>query len=433
MNFKSISDKIDKIDTFEKSGKVKAVKGLIIEAVGIDVFLGEVCKIKLNDGSMIMAEVIGFEHDSVFLMTYEELSGIGPNNLVIPTGKELQIEVSNDMLGHVFNGIGKPISDYQPTMDRKLISTNNQPPNALKRKLITDVMSTGVKAIDAFLTVGVGQRMGIFAGSGVGKSTMIGMVVRNCDADINILALVGERGRELREFIERDLGEEGMKRSIVVVATSDESPLMRIKASFVATSIAEHFRDQGYNVNLFMDSVTRLALAQRELGLSLGEPPTTRGFTPSVFALLPKLLERSGMSDKGAITAFYTVLVEGDDMNEPIVDTVRGILDGHIILSRRLAERNQYPAIDVGLSVSRLFPHITSEQAQALASRFRDLYATYLESEDLISIGAYQPGSNPHLDEAVNLIDSMREYLKQGINAKISYEDAINLLNKLLK
>lgn len=430
-SFKKVIDKLDTIDTYQKTGKVKGVKGLIIEAVGIDVSLGEVCEIRRSDNSVVMSEVIGFDDNRVYLMTYDDLGGIGPDNTVIPTKKTLSIKCSDDMLGNVFNGIGKPIIDTNQIISGETQSINNKPPHPLSRQMIEDVMSTGVKAIDAFLTVGVGQRVGIFAGSGVGKSTLIGMVVRNCQADINVIALIGERGREVKEFIERDLGPEGMKKSIVIVATGDESPLMRIKASFVATTIAEYFRDKGLKVNLFMDSVTRLALAQRELGLSLGEPPTTKGFTPSVFSLLPKLLERTGMSDKGAITSFYTVLVEGDDMNEPIVDAVRGILDGHIVLSRRLAEKNHYPAIEIGKSVSRLFNHITIKEHRTLTSKFRELYSTYLESEDLINIGAYQKGNNPKLDQAVSNIDKMNKFLVQDVDDVITFDETIMALQNL--
>lgn len=425
----SAKDNLSTLENVTRVGKVKTIKGPIVQVVGLDVFINEVCIIKRADGVEIKGEVIGFEDNIISVMTYEDLSLVGPNSEVYATGRELEIKVSDSLIGKVLNGVGEPISGKKIN-DGKFVPINGKPPHPLSRPIIKDVMVTGVKAVDSLITIGVGQRIGIFAGSGVGKSTLIGMMVRNTDADINVVCLIGERGREVNEFLERDLGPEGMKKSVVIVATSDEPSLIRIKSSFVATTIAEYFRDQGKSVNLFMDSVTRLALAQRELGLSLGEPPTTKGFTPSVFSVLPKLLERSGTSSNGSITAFYTVLVEGDDMNEPVVDTVRGILDGHISLKRYLAEQNHYPAIDIGASVSRLFTTIASEQHKYAAGRFREIFSTYLKNEDLISIGAYKKGSNPEIDYAIEKYPEMITFLKQNMFENFEFDETVKLLSQ---
>ncbi|MGE5422100.1 MAG: FliI/YscN family ATPase, partial [Ignavibacteriales bacterium] len=354
--------------------------------------------------------------------------GIGPGSEISSTGKKLSVHVGENLVGRVLNGLGQPMDGKGPLMTGESYPVMNLPPNPLSRRRIQEPLSVGIKAIDGLVTLGKGQRIGIFAGSGVGKSTVMGMISRNTSADINVIALIGERGREVREFLERDLGEEGLKRSVVVVATSDQPALVRIKGAFVATSIAEYFRDKGYDVLLLMDSLTRFALAQREVGLAIGEPPATRGFTPSVFALLPKLLERAGTSAVGSITGMYTVLVEGDDMNEPITDAVRGIVDGHIVLSRDLAALNRYPAIDVLQSVSRLMIEVASKEHLEMAYRFRSLQAVYEDAKDLIDIGAYKQGSNPRIDEALLHIDRLTDFLRQDIYEKVGMEDVIQQL-----
>ena len=420
-------------DHYTKLGKVSQVIGLIIRVEGLKVFVGEVCEIIVNSSKkVVLAEVVGFQYNSVLLMPLGELQGIGPGCLVKPTGYSLKIQISDDLLGNTLDGLGNPI-DKKVLSEGKLYDINRTPPNPFSRRKIEDVMSTGVKAIDGILTCGEGQRIGIFAGSGVGKSTLLGMIARYCEADVIVIGLIGERGREVLEFIESDLGPEGYKKSVVVCATSDQPPLVRLKGAFVATAIAEYFRDQGKKVVLMMDSVTRFAMAQREIGLATGEPPTTRGYTPSVFAMLPKLLERSGMSESGSITAFYTVLVEGDDMNEPIADAVRGILDGHIILSRKIAAENHFPAIDIQNSVSRIMKDIVEEQHYLLAGKVKENLAVYENSKDLINVGAYKAGTNPILDNAVRLNGSINDFLKQGINEKYTQEKTLEILKELFK
>lgn len=410
-----------------KMGKVKTVIGLIIHAVGIKVFIGEVCDIIIGNGTKISSEVVGFKDESVLLMPLGDIQGIGPGCLVLPTGQTLQVKVGEQLLGTTLDGLGKPLSSEKLKLSDSCDVTGN-PPNPFQRRKIENVLSTGIKAIDGILTCGEGQRIGIFAGSGVGKSTLLGMISRYSEADVNVIGLIGERGREVLEFIENDLGEEGYKKSVVVCATSDQPPLVRLKGAYVATAIAEYFRDQGKKVILMMDSVTRFAMAQREIGLATGEPPTTRGYTPSVFAALPRLLERSGMSDKGSITAFYTVLVEGDDMNEPIADAVRGILDGHIVLSRALAAQNHFPAIDVRQSVSRIMKSIVGKEHYEYAGLLKENISRYQESEDLINVGAYAKGRNPQLDKAVELKMPIDRFLRQDIEESWDYEDTIKEL-----
>jgi len=411
---------------------VQQVIGLVIESVGPAARVGEVCEIHFQrTRPPIFAEVVGFRQNRVLLMPLGEMEGITPGSQVVATGMVHKVPVGEYLLGRVLDGLGRPIDGGPAIAPDTLYPVNRQPPNALTRKRITEAISLGVRAIDGLLTVGKGQRIGIFAGSGVGKSTLLGMIARYTSADVNVIALTGERGREVREFMEEDLGEEGLKRSVVVVATSDQPALLRIKAAMVATTIAEYFRDQGLDVLLMMDSVTRLALAQREVGLAIGEPPATRGYTPSVFAMLPRLLERAGTSDKGTITGLYTVLVEADDMNEPVADTVRGILDGHIVLSRALAHRNHYPAIDVLASVSRVMPQITDEEHRQAAAQVRKVLANYTEAEDLINIGAYQQGSNPDIDYALRYIGKVREFLQQGKMEGCPLEQTIQRMKAL--
>lgn len=416
-----------------KMGKVSQVTGLIIKVEGLDAFVGEVCEILIkSSGRMALSEVVGFVDETVLLMPLDEVEGIGPGCLVRPTGTTLKIEISENLLGTTMDGLGRPM--YQDIeIDGEAFSVNQSAPNPFTRMKIKDVISTGIKAIDGLLTVGEGQRIGIFAGSGVGKSTLLGMIARYCEADIIVIGLIGERGREVLEFIEKDLGPEGYKKSVVVCATSDMPPLVRLKGASVATAIAEYFRKQGKKVVLMMDSVTRVAMAQREIGLATGEPPTSKGYTPSVFTTLPKLLERSGMSDKGSITAFYTVLVEGDDMNEPIADTVRGILDGHIVLSRKIASENHYPAIDVQSSISRLMKEITDDSHYQLAGKLKENLAIYAESKDLIDVGAYRQGSNPLVDRAIQLNRPIKDFLKQNVDAPSTFEETKEALRQIMQ
>ena len=414
-------------------GKVSQVIGLTIESTGPLSNIGEICNIKTINGNTILAEVVGFKEEKVYLMPLGNMEGIGAGSKVIATGQTLRVNVGNELLGRVLDGLGNPIDGKGPIKFEKSIPINNVPPDPLERKRIREVMSLGIKAIDGLLTCGKGQRIGIFAGSGVGKSTLLGMMARNAKADLNVIALIGERGREVNEFLEKDLGEEGLKKSVVVVATSDTPALIRVKGAMTATAIAEYFRDQGLDVLLMMDSVTRFAMAQREVGLSIGEAPVSRGYTPSVFSVLPKLLERSGCSKKGSITALYTVLVDGDDLNEPIADAVRGILDGHIVLSRKLANKNHYPAIDVLASVSRVINDIITEEHKELIARFKDILATYTEAEDLINIGAYNFGSNPKIDEAIELNDKMNNFLRQRIDESYDFETTKQLLYESIK
>ncbi|WP_054694445.1 flagellar protein export ATPase FliI [Syntrophomonas palmitatica] len=425
-------DSIARAPSCQLKGRVSRAVGLTLEASGPRVRLGELCYIKSNyaDREMIPAEVVGFRDKKILLMPLGNLEGIGPGSELLATGSILRIQVGMELKGRVLNGLGETIDDKGRLKSSITYPVINPPPNPLTRQRITSALSVGVKAIDGLITVGKGQRMGILAGSGVGKSTLIGMIARNTDADINVIALIGERGREVREFLEKDLGEKGLERSVVVVATSDQPALVRLKGAFVATSIAEYFRDQGMDVLLLMDSLTRFALAQREVGLAIGEPPATRGYTPSVFALLPRLLERAGTAEKGSITGLYSVLVEGDDMNEPVTDAVRGILDGHVALNRNMAAQNLYPAIDVLQSISRVMIDIVPPEQMQTANRFRSLLATYEEARDLIDIGAYKRGSNARIDESIALIEKCRSFLRQGIFEESSYTDTIELLNQ---
>jgi flagellum-specific ATP synthase len=422
------------IDPIRVNGKVIQVIGLTVESEGPEASIGDVCHIYPGkSGAPIVAEVVGFRNNRVILMPLGELSSIGPGCDVVSTGKPLILKVGHELLGKVLDGLGRPLDDALLPSKMTQYSTNNSPGNPLKRPRVKEPISVGIRSIDGLLTVGKGQRVGIFAGSGVGKSTVLGMIARNTSADVNVIALIGERGREVLDFIERDLGDEGLSRSVVVVATSDQPALIRIKGALIATSIAEYFRDCGLNVMLMMDSVTRYAMALREVGLAVGEPPATRGYTPSVFANLPKLLERSGTGPKGSITAFYTVLVDGDDMNEPIADTVRGILDGHIVLDRKLANKGHYPAIDIMASISRLMKEIVPEEHLEAAERLKRLLAVYKQSEDLINIGAYQHGSNPDIDLSLQYIDAIWEYTRQKTHEKVSFEEAQDvLINRFL-
>mgnify|MGYP000895705884 FL=1 len=414
-------------------GRVSRVVGLTIESIGPISNVGDMCFIQSqNRENSVMAEVVGFKDNRILLMPLGDMEGIGPGSIVEAAKNVLSVPVGPQLLGRVLNGLGYQIDEKDPINCDKQYPIQNQPPDPLKRKRIKDVLPLGVKVIDGLLTVGKGQRLGIFAGSGVGKSTLLGMIARNTKADINVIALIGERGREVREFIEKDLKEDGLKRSVVVVATSDQPALVRLKAAQTATAIAEYFRDEGKDVLLLMDSLTRFSMAQREVGLAVGEPPVTRGYTPSVFAAMPKLLERAGNSDKGSITGLYTVLVDGDDMTEPVTDTARGILDGHIVLSRKIANKNQYPAIDVLQSVSRVMSDIVSPQHKEMAFNIKKLLAVYREAEDLINIGAYVKGSNEEIDEAVAKYKAILAFLTQKVEEKYELDEVLEEMNKIV-
>jgi flagellum-specific ATP synthase len=434
ISFDSYRDLLDRCEPFRISGKIAQVIGVIIESNGPTAHFGEICHIRTRrSDAIIPAEVVGFREDRVLLMPLGELFEIQQGDEVEATGDSMKAPVGDALLGRVLDGLGRPIDDKGPIGACPVASVHRDPPSPMSRARIEEPLSFGVRAIDGLLTCGRGQRMGIFAGSGVGKSTLLGMIARYASADVNVIALIGERGREVREFIERDLREEGLQRSVVVVATSDQPAICRLKGAMTATTIAESFRDQGLNVMLMMDSVTRFAWAQREIGLAVGEPPTTRGYTPSVFAILPRLLERSGASDRGTITGIYTVLVDGDDMNEPIADAARSILDGHIVLSRDFAAKNHYPAIDTLNSVSRLMSELAAPEHKAAASELRDLLAVYKAAEDLISIGAYSPGSNPRIDRARSLIQPINDFLKQKVDEPSSFQDTVGHLIRLTR
>ncbi|WP_412676059.1 flagellar protein export ATPase FliI [Bacillus paralicheniformis] len=424
---------IETADSYKRYGKVKQAVGLMIESKGPECSIGDVCKIytKGDGPKAIKAEVVGFKDQNILLMPYLEAANIAPGSIVEATGESLRVKVGSGLIGQVVDAFGNPLDGSALPRGLAQVSTDQAPPNPMKRPPIREKMAVGVRSIDSLLTVGKGQRVGIFAGSGVGKSTLMGMIARETAADLNVIALVGERGREVREFIEKDLGEEGLKRTIVVVATSDQPALMRLKAAYTATAIAEYFRDKGQNVMFMMDSVTRVAMAQREIGLATGEPPTTKGYTPSVFAILPKLLERTGTTENGSITAFYTVLVDGDDMNEPIADTVRGILDGHIVLDRSLANKGQFPAVNILKSISRVMSNIAGKDHIRAANRFREMLSTYQNSEDLINIGAYKKGSSREIDEAIQFHPKLISFLKQEVDEAASLEESISLLKSL--
>ncbi len=418
--------------TYEKRlGKVATVVGLTIEAIGPTAKLNDLCHVISQETNQIVrAEVVGFRDDRVLLMPYDNVEGVGPGCRVENTGAPLKVMVGEELLGKTLDGIGRPI-DHSELTAKNAYPVEAAPPDPLEREIIDEVLPLGVKAVDGLMTLGKGQRIGIFAGSGVGKSTLLGMFARNTHADINVIALIGERGREVREFIERDLGAEGMARSVVIVATSDKPALIRNKAAKTATAVAEYFRDQGRDVLLMMDSLTRFCMAQREIGLASGEPPVSRGYPPSVYSELPKLLERAGNSDKGSITGLYTVLVDGDDFNEPIADTARSILDGHIVLDRKIAHRNHYPAIDVLQSISRCMSSIVSAEHKKASGTLNNVLATYREAEDLVNIGAYKSGSNKNIDYALEKIDSVNAFLMQDVYEKYTFEEEVAELEGL--
>ncbi|MDY6791178.1 MAG: flagellar protein export ATPase FliI [Thermodesulfobacteriota bacterium] len=427
--------KLKNTSTILSVGSVTNVTGLVVEAMGPVAKIGTVCDIfTKGDQKKVGAEVLGFKDSKVKLMPFEEIRGIGPGSRVVARPEKSSVAVGQGLLGRVIDGVGNPIDNKGKIQKEKEYPIYADPVNPLSRKRITRFLDIGIRAVNGLLTVGCGQRMGIFSGSGVGKSVLLGMIARNTKADVNVIALIGERGREVNEFIEKELGEEGLERSVIVVATSDHLPLIRMRGAFIATAIAEYFRDQGKHVNLMMDSVTRFAMAQREIGLALGEPPTMKGYTPSVFTMLPKLLERAGTSSaRGTITGLYTVLVEGDDTNEPIADALRSILDGHIVLKRELAMQNHYPAIDILSSVSRVMDDIISSSQKENANRLKAVMATYQKSEDLINIGAYVAGSNPKIDYAIEMNDRVNGYLMQGIEDCVAYDESAKQLEELFK
>jgi flagellum-specific ATP synthase len=423
-------------DPIKVCGRVDKGVGLVIEGLGPRANIGDVCFIHpgdLSNDSYVEAEVIGFREDRILLMPIQEMRGIGPGSTIVARGRQRYVKVGEELLGRVIDGLGNPM-DGRGQISGQLCPIYKEPINPLKRRRILEPLDLGIKSINTMLTCGKGQRVGIMAGSGVGKSVLLGMIARNTAAEINVIALIGERGREVREFIEKDLGEEGLKRSVLVVATSDTSPLIRLRGAFIAIAVAEYFRSLGRDVLFMMDSLTRFAMAQREIGLAAGEPPTTKGYPPSAFNLLPRLLERAGNCDgEGTITGLFTVLVEGDDMNDPVADASRAALDGHIILSRELANHNHYPAIDILQSISRLMKDIIDTEHLTLAEKVLDVLATYKRYEDVITIGAYKEGTNPKLDYAISIMEKIRPFLKQNITEKVNFSDSLNQLRRVFE
>jgi flagellum-specific ATP synthase len=432
--FEKYHQRLSNVYTTNLTGTVSRATSMLIESLGPEVHIGELCRLTTqSEDKPVLAEVVGFKDKKTLLMPIADMNGISPKSEVIATGQSLQIKLGMSLKGRILDGLGNPMDNKGPVDFDEMRPIHRDAPAPLDRPLITDHISTGVRSIDSLLTCGKGQRLGIFAGSGVGKSTLLGKIARSSKADVNVIALIGERGREVREFIEYNLGDEGMKKSVLVVVTSDKPVVVRLKGAFVATTIAEYFRDQGMDVMLLVDSITRLANAQRELGLAIGEPPTTRGYTPSVFSVLPKLLERTGITSQGSITGMYTVLVDGDDFNEPVSDTVRAILDGHIILSRKLAAQNHFPAIDILNSVSRCMIDIVTDGHMKAAQNLRSAYAIYKEAEDMINVGAYVEGKNHKIDYAISKYDNIMDYLKQGVEEEGVYKEDIDKLIEMMK
>jgi len=433
IDFSKYHTALEKTDTLERAGRVTKIVGLAVEASGPPSKIGDVCNMYTLDGTRIVrSEIVGFRDGQTLLMPFGNVEGVGLGSYVVYTGTSLRVPVGKQLTGRILDALGHPFDDLPVPEPEAWYPAENTPPNPLARERIREVLPLGIKAIDSMLTVGRGQRLGIFSGSGVGKSTLLGMIARYAVADVNVIVLVGERGREVKDFVERDLGEEGLKKSVLVIATSDQPALLRLKCAMTGTAIAEYFRDCGYKVLLLMDSLTRFAMAQREIGMAAGEPPVSRGYPPSVYTILPKLLERSGMSDKGSITGLYTVLVEGDDLNEPISDTVRGILDGHIVLSRSIANSNHYPPIDVLGSVSRVMPDIITPEHMDMFGVFKNMTAVYREAEDLINIGAYKHGANPDIDLAIQLNPSIRSFLKQAVPEHYSFNETLDMMAQII-
>jgi flagellum-specific ATP synthase len=433
LNLDRYRDRLEHADLMACHGSIVRVTGLTVESKGPPVGVGQLCEIGMANGRRALAEVVGFNHELRVLLPLESIDGITPNSPVWPCTQPRQLAVGPDVLGRVLDGLGRPIDDLGPLTGTDLCPLDNTSPPPMSRRPIREPLSFGVRAFDGILTCGKGQRMGIFAGSGVGKSTLLGEIARSSSADVNVLALVGERGREVRHFIEESLGPEGLAKSVVIVATSDTPAIQRVKATFTAIAIAEYFRNRGKDVLFMMDSVTRLAQAQREIGLAAGEPPTTKGYCPSVYAMMPRITERLGSGDIGSITGILTILVEGDDMNDPVADTMRSLLDGHVVLSRKLAEMGHYPAVDILQSVSRLMPMVTTREHQAAAQRLRAAYATYQGAEDLITIGAFAPGHNRRIDTAVSLIDRVNEFLIQPCGVRTPFAETVARLAEISK
>lgn len=433
INFSKYHNILKNTDTLEYAGRVTKIVGLTVEASGPASKIGDICEMYTLDGKRsVRAEIVGFREGQTLLMPFGNVEGVGLGSYVMYTGASLMVPVGKELTGRILDALGYPFDGLPEPKTETWYPADNVPPNPLDRERIHETLPLGIKAIDGMLTVGRGQRLGIFSGSGVGKSTLLGMIARYAVADVNVIVLVGERGREVRDFIERDLGKDGLKKSVLVIATSDQPALLRLKCAMTGTAVAEYFRDCGYKVLLLMDSLTRFAMAQREIGMAAGEPPVSRGFPPSVYTILPKLLERTGMSDKGSITGLYTVLVEGDDLNEPISDTVRGILDGHIVLSRAIANGNHYPPIDILGSVSRVMPEIVTQEHLETFGSMKNLIAVYREAEDLINIGAYKRGANPEIDRAIKLHGAIKSFLKQGMNESHTFEETIKMMTDII-
>ncbi len=435
INLAKVINELEELQVTKVSGRITETIGMIIKAIVPNVKIGEICLVKRSNLEPLMCEVVGFTSEEVILSPLGEMIGIGPSSEVIPTGRPLSVKVGPNLLGRVLDALGRPLDEATkgPLDVHEYIPVIRAPPDPVKRKIITEPLSIGIRAIDGALSVGVGQRVGIFAAAGGGKSTLLGMIARNAVADVNVISLIGERGRELREFIEKDLGPEGMKRSVLVISTSDQASQLRLNAAYVGTAIAEYFRDQGKSVILMMDSVTRFARAIREVGLAAGEPPARGGYTPSVFSTLPKLLERAGNSETGSITAFYTILVAGDDMNEPVADEVRSILDGHLILSAELARQYHYPAIDILSSASRVLTSIVNKEHLQLIGKLKEVLATYKKNELLVKIGEYKRGSDKNVDFAIDYVDKVNRFLKQSVDEKSSWQDTLQQLKALFK
>ena len=433
IDFEKFHSALRDVNLLECQGFVVRVAGQAVESIGPVIGLGELCSIRIRNGRGVMAEVVGFQNDHLILLPLEHIEGISPGDTVTARTTPRHITLSDSILGRVLNGLGEPIDSKGPLlgMDKKALDANSPAP--LSRERITSHLALGIRSIDGVLTCGKGQRIGIFSGSGIGKSVLLGDIANSSEADVNVVALIGERGREVREFLDSDLGPEGLARSVVVVAASDSPAIQRVKASFVAVTIAEYFRDKGKNVLFMMDSLTRFAQAQREIGLAAGEPPATKGYCPSVFSLMPRLVERLGCAERGSITGILTVLVENDDLADPVADSARSLLDGHIVLSRKLAERGHYPAVDILQSISRLMPAVTSKEHKLAAQKLREIYAIYIDAEDLINIGAFSPGSNRHIDGALALIDRIRDFLIQPVRERTDFAETVERLTVIIK
>jgi len=433
IDFEKFHSALRNVNLLDCQGFVVRVAGQAVESIGPAIGLGELCSIRIRDGRAVMAEVVGFQNDHLVLLPLEHIEGISPGDTVTARATPRHITLSDNILGRVLNGLGEPIDSKGPLSGRDKKPLDASSPAALSRERITSHLSLGIRSIDGVLTCGKGQRIGIFSGSGIGKSVLLGDIANSSEADVNVVALIGERGREVREFLDSDLGPEGLARSVVVVAASDSPAIQRVKATFVAVTIAEYFRDKGKNVLFMMDSLTRFAQAQREIGLAAGEPPATKGYCPSVFSMMPRLVERLGCAERGSITGILTVLVENDDLADPVADSARSLLDGHIVLSRKLAERSHYPAVDILQSISRLMPAVTSKEHRLAAQKLREIYAIYIDAEDLINIGAFSPGSNRHIDGALALIDRIRDFLIQPVRERTDFAETVERLTVIIK